>query len=289
MTLGLNRYAVSAPIRSHQLGELRVTYLPDGVALLEPRAWFPSSDDDLWIEHSHLLNPDGYLVASIGALLVEIDQHAMLIDAGFGPLALPSPFGLLRGGQLLKSLAAVGKTPRDIDLIALTHLHLDHLGWLWQSRPGQARSPFAHTEVLISTTEWAHRELAATDGIAPEMLEVFAHQVHPINDGEEIFPGVEALATPGHSLGHMAYQINSGRRRLIALGDAMTSPIQISHPHLTTAADDDPDRSITTALHLIDELCREDTLGVGIHFGDVQLGHVARSTDRDQWEAEPTW
>ncbi|WP_280453697.1 MBL fold metallo-hydrolase [Nocardia brasiliensis] len=289
MTLGLNRHADAAPIRSHQLGEHRITYLPDGVALLEPRAWFPSSEDNLWIEHSHLLNPDGYLVASVGALLVEFGQHAMLIDAGLGPLALPSAFGTLRGGMLLKSLEAVGKTPRDIDLIALTHLHLDHLGWLWQRAPSRSKTPFAHAEILISTTEWTHRELAATDGIAAEMLEIFAPQVRPINDGEEIFPGVEALATPGHTLGHTACQITSRRRRLIAFGDAMTCPIQITHPHLTTAADDDPDRSITTAHHLIDELSHEDTLGIGIHFGDVQLGRVTRTTEIDRWEAESTW
>ncbi|WP_218024084.1 MBL fold metallo-hydrolase [Nocardia xishanensis] len=31
---------------------------------------------------------------------------------------------------MLDSLTAVGETPADIDLIAITHLHMDHIGWL---------------------------------------------------------------------------------------------------------------------------------------------------------------
>ncbi|WP_338760794.1 MBL fold metallo-hydrolase [Nocardia vulneris] len=285
MTTTTARFNTAATLFGHQLSpRCRITYLPDGVALLQPRAWLPGSYAQHWIDHSHLLNPDGYLVASVGALLVEVDDHTMLIDAGFGPLALPTPFGLIRGGHLLESLATVDKTPGDIDLIALTHLHLDHLGWLWHNVPGDTRPAFAHAEVVVGTVEWAHRELAATDGTAPHMLEAFAAQVHTVTDGATILPGVQALATPGHTLGHTSYQISAPNgRRLIAFGDAMTTPLQISHPHLTTAADDDPDRSVTTARHLIAELTREDTLGFGIHFANVQLGHVTHTPHGHQW------
>lgn len=283
MTTSLDRFTRPATMYSHQLGAHRITYLPDGMALLHPRAWLPTTDEQTWLDHTHLIDPDGYLVASVGALMIETDDRTMLIDAGVGPLALPTPFGFLRGGQLLESLAAVDKSPSDIDLIALTHLHLDHIGWLWQSAPGQPKSPFTHAKVLVGAVEWTHPELAATDGVANQMLDVFASQVDIIADGETVLPGVQAFATPGHTLGHMSYVIASGGRRLIALGDALTSPIQISHPHLTTAVDDDPARSVTVARHLIDELARDDTSGFGIHFADVQMGHVAQTSSGRQW------
>ncbi|MFF3224101.1 MBL fold metallo-hydrolase [Nocardia suismassiliense] len=286
MTLSLDRFTRPATVHSHQLAEHRITYLPDGVALLEPRAWLPAADEQTWLDHTHLLNPDGYLVASVGALMIETDEHALLIDAGVGPLALPTPYGLVRGGQLLESLASVGKSASDIDLIALTHLHLDHIGWLWQSAPGKITSPFAHAEVLVGAIEWSHPELAATDGVAPEMMEVFASQVRTIDDGETIAPGVDAIATPGHTPGHLAYRITSGRSRLLAFGDALTSPIQIHHPHLSTAADDDPARSVTTARRLIEELSHADTTGFGIHFADVQLGRVTHTSQGNQWTTE---
>ncbi|MEV4237093.1 MBL fold metallo-hydrolase [Nocardia sp. NPDC049737] len=279
MTLSLDHYTRSATIHRHQLGEHRITYLPDGVALLEPQAWLPACDDQIWAEHAHLINADGYLVASVGALLVEYGNRALLIDAGFGPLAVPTPFGLLRGGQLLDSLAATGKSTADIEAIALTHLHLDHIGWLWQSTPGTTTSPFADIPVLIGDSEWEQRDLSFADGASPEMIEVFAAQVRTIGDGQEIFPGVHAMATPGHSLGHLAYTITSPGHRLIAFGDAMQTPLQITHPELTAAVDDDPAASVATCRRLIDELSAPGVLGFGMHFADVQLGRVTGRPD----------
>ncbi|WP_406279354.1 MBL fold metallo-hydrolase [Nocardia sp. NBC_00881] len=228
MTLSLDHFTRPAAAHDHQLGEHRITYLPDGVALLEPRVWLPDSGDQIWAEHRHLINPDGYLVASIGALLVEYGNRAMLIDAGLGPLAVPTPFGLQRGGQLLDSLAATGKRLSDIELIAITHLHLDHIGWLWQSVPGTSTSLFADIPVLVGDAEWQQHDLA---GVSPEMLDVFAAQVRPVADGEDIFPGVHSMATPGHSLGHLAYTLTSPSHQLIVFGDAIQTPAQITHPN----------------------------------------------------------
>ncbi|WP_063043313.1 MBL fold metallo-hydrolase [Nocardia pseudovaccinii] len=275
MTVSLDHFTRPATTHRRQLGDHRITYLPDGVALLDPRAWLPGSDDRLLAEHAHLINPDGFLVASIGALLIEHGSRAMIIDAGFGPLAVPTPFGRMRGGQLLDSLVAAGKTLADVELIGITHLHLDHIGWLWQSMSATTVSPFADIPVLIGDTEWDRRDLAGADGISPEMLDVFAAQVHTIADGEEIFPGVHALATPGHSLGHLAYDITSPGHRLIVFGDAMQTPLQISHPELVAAVDDDPTASVATSRRLLDQLSAPDTLGFGLHFADVQFGRVA--------------
>ncbi|WP_084497351.1 MBL fold metallo-hydrolase [Nocardia amamiensis] len=280
MTLSLDHYTRPAATHRHQLGDHhRITYLPDGVALLEPQAWLPGSDNQTWAEHPHLINADGYLVTSVGALLVEYGNRALLIDTGVGPLAVPTPFGLLRGGQLLDSLAATGKSLTDIELVALTHLHLDHIGWLWQAPPGTSSSPFADTPVLVGDTEWEQRDLAFADGASPEMIDVFAAQVRTIGDGQEIFPGVHAVATPGHSLGHLAYTITSPGHRLIVFGDAMQTPLQITHPELTGAMDDDPVESLATCHRLINELATPGVLGFGLHFADVQLGRVTIHPD----------
>src|SRR5215470_9771660 len=76
----------------------------------------------------------GFLLASVGGLLVERDGRALLIDAGAGPLTMGPPlntYGVMTGGALLDNLAALGRGPADIEAIALTHLHADHVGWAW--------------------------------------------------------------------------------------------------------------------------------------------------------------
>ncbi|MET8779017.1 MBL fold metallo-hydrolase [Nocardia sp. NPDC004654] len=287
MPLSLHRSARPAAVHSQRIGEHTITYLPDGVALLEPDAWLPEADEHVWTEHANLINGDGYLVASVGALLVEHDGRSMLIDAGFGPLAVPTAVGLLRGGQLLDSFAAAGKNPAEVDLIAITHLHMDHIGWLWAHPPGHTARPFADATVVVGHTEWQHPELAAVDGTPREVLDIFAHQVRTIGSGEEIFPGVTAIPTPGHSLGHTSYLIESDGRRLIAFGDALTTPAQITHPHLTTVTDDEPALSRATAMRLLDELTRPNTRGFGVHFADLQLGRVTTNSDgQREWQPE---
>jgi glyoxylase-like metal-dependent hydrolase (beta-lactamase superfamily II) len=274
MTLARDRFTRPAAVRHRQLGDYRLTWLPDGVAYLDPHAWYPASSDKMWVEHAHLVNADRRLVASIGALLIEHDDRCVLIDAGFGPMAIPTPFGLMRGGQLLRSLTQAGKTPSDIDAIALTHLHLDHIGWLWHPS-----TPFAETPVLVGDTEWQHRDDAATDGVAPEMLDTFSGRVRTIEPGAAVLPGVHATATPGHSLGHLAYTLTTGSRRLVCFGDALQSPIQIRHPDLTAAIDDDPAAARNTARTLVDDLTVPGTDGFGPHFADAQFGYVTTAPD----------
>ncbi len=65
-------------------------------------------------------------MASLGGLLVEHGDRALLIDAGFGPESLPpdpgTPRGAIRGGALPGNLAALGRSPAGIEAVAFTHL-----------------------------------------------------------------------------------------------------------------------------------------------------------------------
>ncbi|WP_067860223.1 MBL fold metallo-hydrolase [Nocardia shimofusensis] len=281
----LNREAVE--LRSIDIGDHRVTYLPDGIARIDPYRWLPGADEAIWQQFADLIDGDGYLAASVGALLIEYGDRAMMIDAGFGPLAVPTPVGFLRGGKLLDSLAAAGRSVADIDLVALTHLHMDHLGWLWQSRPGTTTNVFAGVPILVSDTEWRNPHLAIADGTPPAVLEVIADQVRTIGE-DEIFPGVFPMPTPGHSLGHTGYRLTSGGEQLLVFGDALTTPVQITHPGLTSSADDDPVRSRATTTWLIDQLTRPGVLGFGMHFADVQFGHVTSTGGAHHWQPAPT-
>ncbi|MET7772071.1 MBL fold metallo-hydrolase [Nocardia sp. NPDC005366] len=285
MTVTNARLTRPAGLRRAVFGHHRVTYLPDGVALLDARRWLPDADDQVWRQFAALLDPDGYLVASVGALLIEYGDRAMLIDAGFGPLAVPTPVGQLRGGQLIDSLAAAGKSVNDIDLVALTHLHMDHIGWLWQAHTDTTINVFAGIPVLASATEWELRELAVADGTPPEVLATFADQIRPLPDGE-FFPGVRALPTPGHSLGHTSYLLDSLGERLVVFGDALTTPVQITHPHLASSADDDPAQSRDSAARLLRELAEPYTRGFGMHFADIQFGRVVTHEHTTHWQPE---
>lgn len=225
-------------------------------------------------------------MASIGSLLVENGDRALLIDTGFGPQTLPpdpgTPRGVIHEGALLGNLAELGRSPEEIDLLAFTHLHPDHLGWAWRSAPDGDRPAFAHADYLVSEPEWAQRDFLAANGMAEEITGL-APYLRTVPDGQEIFPGVRVRITGGHTAGHAEYVITSGGRRLIAFGDALHSPIQVDHPEWSAAVDHDPVRSAYHRRRLVAELEEPDTIGFGIHFADVVFGQVRRDGNGPAW------
>lgn len=275
-----------AGIHTLRLGGTKLSYVPDGAGELT-RRWLPAVTDETWAAHPEYLDAGGNLVASMGGLLVERDGRALLIDAGLGPHAFPAEpgnaHGALHGGALLDSLAELGRAPGDIEAVAFTHLHPDHLGWALEPAPGGDGPVFTAAEYLVSEPEWAERHRMEEHGTTGEMLAVLEPRVRTVADGEEIFPGVRVMMTPGHTAGHAAYVITDGDQRLIAFGDALHTPLQVDHPEWSAAVDHDPARAAEFRHRLVEELARPGTFGFGLHFADVVFGRVDRAADGPAW------
>ncbi len=274
-----------AGIRSIRLGHTKVSYVPDGEVRLRPLQLLQDTTDEVWAAHPEYLDATGHLVGSVGGLLVEHGDRALLIDAGFGPQTLEAPdgpLGAIHGGALPRSLAALGRRPEDIEAVAFTHLHSDHLGWACHRAPGADRPVLGHAEYLISEQEWDRRDLLEAQGMTGEVA-ALAPRVRTITNGQEVFPGVRVRITPGHTVGHAEYVITGGGRRLIAFGDAVHSPIQIDHPDWSSAFDHDRAQTAAHRRRLVAELAEPGTIGFGVHFADVVFGHVRQDADGPAW------
>ncbi|MFD8578706.1 MBL fold metallo-hydrolase [Streptomyces virginiae] len=274
-----------AGIRSIRLGETKVSYVPDGDVRLRPLELLPDTTEEVWAARPEYLDPEGRLVGSVGALLVEHGDRALLIDAGFGPQALRLPEGPLdaiHGGALPAALAELGRRPEDVEAVAFTHLHADHLGWACHPAPGADRPLFAHADHLISGPEWERRDLLEAQGMA-EQVRTLAPRVRTVADGQEVFPGVRVRIAPGHTVGHAEYVITGGGRRLIAFGDALHSPIQVDHPDWSSGFDHDRALTADHRRRLVAELAEPRTLGFGVHFADVVFGHVRHDGTGPAW------
>ncbi|MFJ3835642.1 MBL fold metallo-hydrolase [Streptomyces sp. NPDC090054] len=279
------RLSRPAGIRSIRLGDTKVSYVPDGDVRLRPRQLLRDSTDEVWAAHPEYLDAAGHLVGSVGGLLVEHGDRALLIDAGFGPQAHEAPEGAvaaIHGGALPRGLAELGRRPEDVEAVAFTHLHSDHLGWACHPAPGGDRLVFAHADHLIAEPEWDRRDLLEAQGMA-EQVAALAPRVRTITDGQEVFPGVRVRFTPGHTVGHAEYVITGGGRRLIAFGDAVHSPIQIDHPDWSSDFDHDRVRTAGHRHRLVAELAEPDTIGFGVHFADVVFGHVRHDGNGPAW------
>ena len=71
------------------------------------------------------------------------------MDAGLGPD--DTRYAALRGGQMLGELRRIGATPESIRHLAISHLHLDHSGWVATLTKGVLPFPTPNTMSVLPT------------------------------------------------------------------------------------------------------------------------------------------
>ncbi|MGW5382462.1 MBL fold metallo-hydrolase [Nocardia sp. NPDC003963] len=277
-------------LRSVRIGDIRVSYVHDGWVQLNPILWLPDSTAEYWAQHPQYLDDEGYLRAGMGGVLAETPAGTVLIDAGFGPGRIPADpavprIGATTGGSFLTSLATLGVGPDQVDVLAFTHLHLDHIGWISARDPATGHTPFIHARAVTTAAEWNHGT-SDVHGPFEETMRVLRPRLELVEDTSEIFPGITLISAPGHSAGHAVYQIASRGRRLLAFGDLFHSPVQIENPHWSAEPDFDAVLGTRSRCAILEHLIQDNTLGFGIHFADVTFGRVVVS-DQGQHRWQP--
>ncbi|WP_051388920.1 N-acyl homoserine lactonase family protein [Arthrobacter sp. 35W] len=111
---------------------------------------------------------------------------------------------ILDGDPVATALAEHGLAPEDLHLAAVSHLHIDHSGGI----PTLAR---AGVPVAIQRRELAFARSGAV-GVAEGFFEPDWTEPGTVwreLDGDaELAPGVHAVATPGHTPGHMSFRVD---------------------------------------------------------------------------------
>jgi glyoxylase-like metal-dependent hydrolase (beta-lactamase superfamily II) len=202
----------------------------------------------------------------------------ILVDTGVGPAGLWGWDAEWEEG-LPPALAGTGLAPDDIDVVFLTHLHVDHVGWN-TDREGELVFPNA-------------RYVTHRDGVAfargvdrPHIARtIVAVAFQEISGETELADGVTAFEIPGHFPGHMGLRIESGGRRAILLADTAVHPKMLDVPELVYVSDSDSDTCALTRRALLEELVDRDVLAVCGHYPSGGIGRVATRDGHVVWEA----
>jgi glyoxylase-like metal-dependent hydrolase (beta-lactamase superfamily II) len=138
----------------------------------------------------------GYARAAEGAGLSLDDVP----PAELWPGGRPGVFAWAR--PLEEVLAEHGVHVADLALSAVSHLHVDHTGGL----PALA---LARVPVAIQAAELAFAATpeALEGGLHPPDIEGHDVRWQVLEGDARLAPGVHALATPGHTPGHMSYRV----------------------------------------------------------------------------------
>lgn len=271
------------------VGDVSVTYLPDGEGRVDPVAFFPGSTPEGWEPHRRWLDDQGRVVATLGGFLIRTGDRNIVVDLGFRHENVEFPgLGSFRGGRLLGSLRAAGLEPGDVDTVLFTHLHLDHVGWTTSGGAGDPSLTFPGARHLVAGGEWDHWH-GGEDPLGPSLADVqrpLEDRFESVDDGAAVAPGVNVLATPGHTPGHLSVVVSSGTDRAIILGDVVHCPVQLDEPTWACVADVDPDLAKRTRERLWQELEDPSTVAAGAgHFADFTFGRLMQGQGGRRWTA----
>lgn len=221
----------------------------------------------------------GQLEPPCNVTLLRDGTNTVLFDVGSGPDFMPS------AGKLMQAFDALGVTPDDITHVVFTHGHPDHL---WGLLDDFDDPLFADAQYLIGKAEfdyWMDPETVNT--IAParttmavgarRRLEAIEDTITTFTDGEEILPGIAAVATFGHTPGHMSFDIAGGA---MVVGDAIVNHhLAFERPDWRSGSDQDPDLGAETRLRLMDRLATGNMALIGFHLPGGGIGRAERGPE----------
>jgi glyoxylase-like metal-dependent hydrolase (beta-lactamase superfamily II) len=286
-----------------KIGDFQATVISDGYGELPVRPIFVTNASEIELApvlKANFMQPAIQVTNNI--LVVDTGRERILVDTGFGEKIGP-PFGSFPG--LEANLRRAGITSESIDLVVISHCHLDHIGGLVTKSGALA---FPKAEFVFVDAEWnywtgsAYENDVNSSGMpdpfkqatiwaARENLPAVANRARFVKQGGEITGGVHYIVAPGHSPFHAPILFTSGEEQFMHMGDIAHNPVtSLQHPDWTPVFDYEPAQAIKSRKAILDRLATDGVLAMGYHFPFPAIGHVVRHDTTYRWEAAQwTW
>jgi glyoxylase-like metal-dependent hydrolase (beta-lactamase superfamily II) len=280
---------VATEAHRYNIGDIAVTVLTDGFRMVpvDDKYVRNAKTDEIKAELAAAGLPTDRIKNTYSPIVLTTAGKRVLIDTGNGEAALKPSNG--ERGSLGGNLAAAGIDRNSIDIVVISHFHADHVNGLLTA---DNKPAFPNAEIKVPEGEW---KFWMDDGemsrASPgRMTDLFANnrrvfdalgrKVTPYAWGKEVAPGVTAVGTPGHSIGHTSFQVASGGKRVFVQQDICNNAVLFTrHPGWHGFFDQDPAQAEATRRRVYDMLAAERMPVQAYHFPYPALMRVEKAGD----------
>ncbi len=259
-----------------RVGNVEMVSLTDGHGDVEPAPTFPESAREHWrSEYPDLLDENGHIHPRYGSVAVRSGGKLIIVDTGLQD----------EDGQLLEDMQRKGVDRQSVDLVVMTHLHSDHVGWnLTGGRP-----TFPRARYLVPKADWEFwtqpSVLQREEYIGSQVVPLDELKIMDLIEGDyNLTDELKTVDTSGHTPGHISIRITSAGQRGFILGDVAHSPAQAHHTRWNPEFDMDHIRSRKTRLEVVDMLEADGSLVSAGHFPEPGFGRFVRRRGRRVWQ-----
>lgn len=273
----------------YKVGTIEVTVATDGARS------FPLPDGFVLNANKDELNkaleaaymPRDRMTIHFAPIVLNTGGKLILIDTGYGEkVYLDSKGG---AGQLRSNLAAAGIDAGAIDTVIISHYHQDHVDGLLTA---DGKLAFPNAEILVPAAEhkfWmddgemSRAPKGRMEGLFKNNRRIFSGEVskrvHQYEWNKEVAPGVTAIGTPGHTLGHTSFVVASESAKVYVQSDVTNHPaLFVRNPGWHAAFDQVPDLAEVTRRKVYDMVVAEKLQVQGFHYPFPGLGHVEKDS-----------
>lgn len=265
------------------IGSIELVPLSDAVGRLgELEELYPDVPSEGWQPYRELY-PELFAGTKwrlpVTCYLIRAEGTTILVDTGVGPEGLWEDWEPESEGGLLAALEAAGVAADEIDVVFLTHLHIDHVGWN-ADREGTPLFP----RYVVSRDALAFARERSDRPHIRRCVASLGDRLSELDAGEDLATGVTTEWLPGHYPGHHGLRLRSEGVEAMLVADAAVHPALLDRPEWEYGSDVDRSVSVATRRALVPGLVDRDVLVVCGHYPQGGIGHVRTRGDHVVWE-----
>jgi glyoxylase-like metal-dependent hydrolase (beta-lactamase superfamily II) len=267
---------------TYKVGDAEVTAIYDGIFEKphDPTFISNASVDDVRGAMTKAGLPADFVSISGTVSVVKNGGKIILCDAGTGGYA---PGWV--SGNIAANMKAAGIDPTKIDIVLISHFHPDHIFGLMAKDTNTQIYPNA--EIVVSDVEykfWTDPAVIdklpdARKGLARRIQATFPtwKNIRQVTGAATVAPGMTFVMAPGHTPGHRAFQLASGKDSLMLSNDTMYVPaLNVAHPEWRGAYDQDGATAEASRRALMDKLIADKMMVAGFHFPFPGVGMISK-------------